>query len=97
MRYDFAVTYYVKVTRWEWFDKRMESEYSQEYKDVQRYHCNEVSYFLFYCYHIRNLRRNRQYISLFVAKTIATALVNSIHDYCNSLFHNTSNKEITKL
>ena len=32
-----------------------------------------------------------------VAKTIATALVSSILDYCNSLLHNIAIKDITKL
>jgi len=35
-------------------------------------------------YHIRDLRRIRHYISLSVAKTIATALITSRLDYCNS-------------
>jgi len=36
-------------------------------------------------YHSRDLRRIRRYISLSVAKTIATALITSRFDYCNSL------------
>ena len=36
-------------------------------------------------YHIRDIRRIRRFISLSVAKTIATALVSSRLDYCNSL------------
>ena len=48
-------------------------------------------------YHIRDLRRNRRFISLSVAKTIATALVTSRLDYCNSLLYNTANKDIAKL
>ena len=35
-------------------------------------------------YHIRDLRRIRRFLSLSVAKTIATALVSSRLDYCNS-------------
>ena len=45
-------------------------------------------------YHIRDLRR---FISLSVAKTIATALVSSRLEYCNSLLYNTANKDIAKL
>ena len=37
---------------------------------------------------IRDLRCIRRYISLSVAKTIATALASSRLDYCNSLYHN---------
>ena len=48
-------------------------------------------------YHIRDLPRIRRYMSLFVAKTIATALVSSRLDYCNSLLHNIAIKDITKL
>ena len=48
-------------------------------------------------YHIRDLRRIHQFISLSVAKTIATALVSSRLDYCNSLLYNTANKDIAKL
>ena len=48
-------------------------------------------------YHIRDLRRIRRYMSLFVAKTIATALGSSRLDYCNSLLHNIAIKDITKL
>ena len=53
--------------------------------------------FVAVCYHIRDLRRIRRYISLSFAKTIATALVSSILDYCNSLLHNIAIKDITKL
>ena len=48
-------------------------------------------------YHIRDLRRIRRYMSLSVAKTIATALVSSRLDYCNSILHNIAIKDITKL
>ena len=37
------------------------------------------------------------FLSLSVAKTIATALVSSILDYCNSLLYNTANKDIARL
>ena len=48
-------------------------------------------------YHIRDLRRIRKSLSLALAKQIATALVSSKLDYCNSLFHNTAEKDIAKL
>ncbi|KAK2172574.1 hypothetical protein NP493_941g01032 [Ridgeia piscesae] len=48
-------------------------------------------------YHIRDLRRIRRFLSLSVAKTITTALVSSILDYCNSLLYNTANKDIARL
>ena len=48
-------------------------------------------------YHIRDLRRVRRFLSPSVAKTIATALVSSILDYCNSLLYNTANKDVAKL
>ena len=48
-------------------------------------------------YHIRDLHRIRRYMSLSITKTIATALVSSRLDYCNSLLHNIAIKDITKL
>ena len=48
-------------------------------------------------YHICDLRRIRWFISLSVAKTIATVLVSSRLDYCNSLLYNTTNKDIARL
>ena len=48
-------------------------------------------------YHIRDLRRIRRFLSLSVAKTIATALVSSRLDYCNSLLYNTANKDIASV
>ena len=48
-------------------------------------------------YHIRDLRRIRRFISLSLAKSIATALVSSRLDYCNSLLYNTANKDIATL
>ncbi|KAK2178717.1 hypothetical protein NP493_532g02042 [Ridgeia piscesae] len=50
-----------------------------------------------FVYHIRDYHRIRRKISLSEAKTIATALVSSILDYCNSLLYNTANKDIAKL
>ena len=47
-------------------------------------------------YHIRNLSRNRRYTSFDVAKTIATALVRSRLDYCNSRYHNIALVDILK-
>ena len=48
-------------------------------------------------YHIRDLRRIRKSLSLYLAKQIAVALVSSKVDYCNSLFHNMPEKDIARL
>ena len=48
-------------------------------------------------YHIRELRRIRWYMSFVVTKIIATTLVSSRLDYCNSLHHNIALKDILKL
>ena len=48
-------------------------------------------------YHIRDLRRIRNNLSLDLAKQIAVALVSSKLDYCNSLFHNMPEKDIARL
>ena len=48
-------------------------------------------------YHIRDLRRVRQYTYFAVAKTVATAHVSSRLDYCNSLYHSIALKGILKL
>ena len=48
-------------------------------------------------YHIRDLRRIRKFLSLSIAKTVATALVSSRLDYYNSLLYNTANKDIVRL
>ena len=48
-------------------------------------------------YHIRDLRRIRKVLSLDTAKTLATALVNSRLDYCNSLLYNISSCDLSKL
>ena len=58
-------------------------------------HISQMCRFCFY--HIRDLRRIRRYMSLSVAKTIATPLVSSRFDYCNSILHNIAIKDITKL
>jgi len=47
-------------------------------------------------YQIRDLRRFGRYVALFVAKTIATALVSSILDNCYFLLNSTANKDIAK-
>ena len=47
-------------------------------------------------YHIRDLRRICRFLSLSVAKTIATALVSRL-DYCNYLLYNTASNDIAKL
>ena len=47
-------------------------------------------------YHIHDLCCIRRFISLSIAKTIATALVSSRLDNCNSLLYNTANKYIAK-
>jgi hypothetical protein len=48
-------------------------------------------------YHIRDLRRIRRHLSLDNAKSLATALVTSRLDYCNSLLYGTAEKDIQKL
>ena len=58
-------------------------------------HISKTRRFCFY--HIRDFRRIRRFISLSVAKTIATALVSSSLDYCNSLLYNTANKDMATL
>ena len=47
--------------------------------------------------HIRDFRRIRRYISFAVAKTVATVLVSSRFDFCNSLYRNIALKDILKL
>ena len=55
-----------------------------------------VSKTYFSCFkHIRDLRRIRRYIS--VVKTIATALIISTLDYCNTLLYNIVYKDITNI
>ena len=48
-------------------------------------------------YHICDLRRTRKSLSPDLAKQIAVALVISKLDYCNSLFHNMPEKDISRL
>ena len=45
---------------------------------------------------MHDLHRIRRFISLSDAKTIATGLVGSRLEYCNSLLYNTGNKDIAK-
>ena len=49
------------------------------------------------CYHIRQLRCIRPYLDTKTASTIATAIVHSKLDYCNSLYHNLPKCQITRL
>ena len=48
-------------------------------------------------YHIRDLRRLRRCLTAPVTKTIATSLVSSKLDYCNSILYNIPNREINKV
>ena len=48
-------------------------------------------------YHVRDFRRVRRYMYFAVAKTIASALVSSRFDYCNSLYHNIVLEDTLKL
>jgi hypothetical protein len=48
-------------------------------------------------FHIKDLRRIRPYLDLRTASTIATSLVHSKLDYCNSLFLNLSSNQLNKL
>jgi len=46
-------------------------------------------------YHIRELRCIRPYLDFKTASTIATSIVHSKLDYCNSLYHNLPNHQLT--
>ena len=48
-------------------------------------------------YHIRDLRRLRRCLTAAVTKTIATSLVSSKLDYCNSILYNIPHREINKV
>ena len=48
-------------------------------------------------YHIRDIRRIRRFLTLSVAKTIATSLIGSKLDNCSSVLFNVTEKEISKL
>ena len=48
-------------------------------------------------YHIRQLCCIRPYLDTKTASTIATSIVHSKLDYCNSLYHNLPKSQITRL
>jgi len=48
-------------------------------------------------YHIREHRRIRPYLDFKTASTIATSIVHSKLDYCNSLYHNLPNCQLNRL
>jgi hypothetical protein len=48
-------------------------------------------------YHIRDLRRIRQTLDFDTARTIATSLVHSKLDYCNSLYYNLPKSQLKRL
>ena len=48
-------------------------------------------------YHMRDLRRIRRHLDLDSAKLLATALVSSRLDYCNSLLYDTADIDLTRL
>ena len=48
-------------------------------------------------YHIRQLRCIRPYLDTKTASTIATSIVHSKLDYCNSLYHNLPKSKISRL
>ena len=48
-------------------------------------------------YHIRDMHRIRRFLTPSIAKTIATSLIGSKPDYCNSVLFNVTEKEISKL
>ena len=47
--------------------------------------------------HICDMRRIRRFLTLSISKTIATSLIGSKLDYCNSVLFNVTEKEISKL
>ena len=50
------------------------------------------------CYsHIRQLRCIRPYLDSKTVSTIATSIVHSIFDYCNSLYYNLPKSQINRL
>ena len=59
---------------------------------------DQISELYKFCYyHIRELRCNRPYLDFKTASTIATSIVHSKLDYCNSLCHNFPNHQINRL
>ena len=51
----------------------------------------------FSCYHIRDLRRIRKHLNLDQAKCLASALVSSRLDYCNSMLHGVADRDMLRL
>jgi len=59
---------------------------------------NEIFALIKSCYyHIRDLRCFRSYLDFKTASTIATSIVHSKLDYCNSLYHNFPNYQLNQL
>ena len=58
-------------------------------------HIGYLSKFCFY--HIRDLRRIRSTMDFDTSRTIATSLVHSKLDYCNSLYYNLPVSQINRL
>ena len=48
-------------------------------------------------YHIRDMRKIRRFLTPYFAKSIATSLIGSKLDYCNSVLFDVTEKEISKL
>jgi len=60
--------------------------------------CDQISAISKACYyHIRQLRCIRPYLDSTTASTIATSIVNSKLDYCNSVYFNIPKSQITRL
>ena len=59
---------------------------------------DHITYLSRYCFmHIRDPRRVRPMLDLKTASTIATSIVHSKLDYCNSIFQNTGITQINRL
>ena len=60
--------------------------------------CTHISVVCNSCfYHMRDLRRIRRHLDLNSAKLLATALVSSRLDYCNSLVYGIADIDLTRL
>ena len=59
---------------------------------LTKYHLSKSCY-----YHIHELRCIRRYLYFKTASTIATSIVHSKLDYCNSLYYNLPKSEINRL
>ena len=60
--------------------------------------CDQISAISKSCYyHIRQLHCIRPYLDSSTARTIATSIVHSKLDYCNSLYYNLPKSQITRL